>query len=54
MGSSRSIVPARAGAVTVLFLLAGGGSLACTLAPAKVWNLEQLHEPDGTPRDPGA
>lgn len=26
---------------------------ACTLAPAKVWNLEQLHESDGTPRRRG-
>lgn len=26
---------------------------ACTLAPAKIWNLEQLHESDGTPRRRG-
>lgn len=57
MGSSRSLLRAREGssagsrqlAVWLALVLAG----SCTLAPAKVWNLEQLHEPDGTPRRRG-
>ncbi len=34
-------------------LLSGVVSAGCHVAAAKVWNLEQVHEPDGTPRRVG-
>ena len=40
---------ARALGLTGLSALAAG----CQLAPAKVWNLEQLHAPEGTPKRTG-
>ena len=46
MGSPRSNARVRASVAAGLLVLVGG----CTLAPARVWNLDQLHEPDGTPR----
>ncbi len=52
MACPRVIACARAWVVAGL-LLAGFGAAGCTLAPAKVWNLEQLHETDGPPRRRG-
>jgi hypothetical protein len=46
MGRTRSNARAGAWALLTSLLVAPG----CQLAEVKVWNLEQLHEPDGAPR----
>ncbi|MSR63236.1 MAG: hypothetical protein EXS08_12410 [Planctomycetes bacterium] len=53
MGLTRSSGPSRAWSALAPLCLAATLVSACHLAPAKVWNLEQLHTEDGSPKHRG-